>query len=392
LDVSEEVDFLSRLVEIDTDANTKAGYVECSNLIRAEAEKLGLRTRVYDAQDLSDDKKPRPNVIVDLDVGADQTILLAAHYDVVPAGTGWRHHPFQTEIVGDRVYGRGTSDDKGAIVAALSAMDELSHTKGKVNLSLLATPDEEVGGRLGLGYLVNEVGIGGDAVVILDAGPEVISVGASGVVWGRVLAKGRQGHAGYPHKALNAIDLGLPLLVRLSRYSKVREKARSRILAPPGSPHKFIHGRFSLTMLRSGDKENIIPGLCEARFDLRINPDEDSAKAKRDFKVYFSKLVRKQRVRASLEFTATNPNYFTDPAEHVVKSFLRAVKLTSGRSLPVAGEFGGNDGHYFARAGVPVVCFGLSRSDCGVHGVDEFVYVKDLALVKKAIINLCKVW
>lgn len=66
------------------------------------------------------------------------------------------------ELVGDRAYGRGTSDDKGAIAVAFSAMKELSQMKGRVNISLLVTPDEEVGGKLGLGYLVNEVGIKGD--------------------------------------------------------------------------------------------------------------------------------------------------------------------------------------------------------------------------------------
>lgn len=116
---------------------------------------------------MSDDKKPRPNVVIDLDTGAEETILLAAHYDVVPAGTGWKLSPFKMEVVGDRAYGRGTSDDKGAIVAALCAMKEISQVKSKVNLSFLVTPDEEVGGRLGLGYLVNEIGITGDAAVIL---------------------------------------------------------------------------------------------------------------------------------------------------------------------------------------------------------------------------------
>ena len=387
-----ELDFLSRIVAVDTDATTKTGYVECSDLIREEAEKLGLRTRTYDSRDLSDDKKPRPNIAVDLDVGADETILLAAHYDVVPAGNGWKHSPFQMEVVGDHAYGRGTSDDKGAIAAALSAMGDLTQTKNKVNISFLISPDEEVGGRLGLGYLVNEVGVRGDAAVILDAGSEAISIGASGVVWGKVVVKGRQGHAGYPYRAINAISESLPLLERLAKYSRVREKVRSRIPAPPGSPHRFIYGRFSLTMLKAGEKENIIPGLCEARFDLRVNPDEDINKAKRHFRTYFSKLVREQKVKASLEFTATNPNYFTDPNESIVKKLLHAVEATSGKLLPVAGELGGNDGHYFARSGIPVVCYGPMRSGCRFHGVDEFVRIKDLVLTKRTIVNLCERW
>jgi acetylornithine deacetylase/succinyl-diaminopimelate desuccinylase family protein len=392
MNASYEVDLLSRLVAIESNAITKSGYFECSELVRREAEELGLRTRIYDSRDFSDDKKTRPNVVIDLDVGADETVLLAAHYDVVPAGTGWKRCPFKMELVGDRAYGRGTSDDKGAIAAAFSAMKELSQMKGRVNISLLVTPDEEVGGKLGLGYLVNEVGIKGDAAVILDSGPEMVSIGASGVVWGKVLIRGKQGHAGYPHLAINAIDASLPLLQRVAEYSKIREKIRSRIPAPPGSPHNFVYGRFSLTMLKSGEKENIVPGLCEARFDMRVNPDEDVADAKRKFRRYFSRLVRTQRVRASLEFIQSNSSYFTDPNDPVVKRFLDAVRLTTRKTLPLAGELGGNDGHYFARAGIPVVCFGPSRSDTRVHGVDEFVYINDLINTRKTIVNLCKHW
>jgi len=392
MDTSYELDLLSHLVQIDTNANTKTGYVKCSELIRKEAQELGMRTRIYDSGDHCDDKKRRPNVVVDLDVGADETILLATHYDTVPEGTGWKHAPFKMEVVGNCAFGRGTSDDKGAIVSALSAMKELSHNHSRVNLTLLATPDEEVGGRLGIGYLVNEVGVRGDAAIVLDTSSEMISIGASGVILGSITVKGKQGHGGYPHMAVNAINLSLPLLQQLRRYSKLRENIRSNVPAPPGSPYKFIRGRFSLTMLRSGEKENIIPGLCEARFDLRVNPDEDLTKVRRGFGRYFERLVRNQGVKARLDFIEMNEGYFTDPSERLVRRLVDAVNAVSGKSPPLAGELGGNDGRYFAAVGIPVVGFGPSRSDTRFHGVDEFVHVKDLMLVKNTIVNLCTNW
>ena len=392
MEMSHELSLLSRLVQIDTDANTKVGYVDCAELIRKEAEDIGLKTQVYDSRDMSEDKKPRPCIVGDLDVGAEQRVLFAMHYDVVAAGTGWKQSPFQMRVVGERAFGRGTSDDKGAIVAALSAMKELLHTRSRVNVSLLITPDEEIGGRLGLGYLVNEVGVRGDAAVVLDSSPEAVSIGASGIVWGKVLVKGKQGHAGAPHRALNAINMSIPLLQGLSEYSKTRERHTSRIPAPPNSPHKFIHGRFSITILRSGEKENIIPGVCEARFDLRTNPDENASEAKRELNRYFRKLTHRFHLKASLEYTQTNPSYFTSPKQPIVKKFVAAVKSTSGRTPRIAGEFGGNDGHYFAKHGIPVVCYGPSRADNRFHGVDEFVYIKDLDLTKRTIINLCREW
>jgi len=393
LELSREIDFLSRLVEIDTDSNLKTGYVACADVIKKEAESIGLRTEVYDSVDVAADKKPRPNVIARLDVGARETVLLATHYDVVAAGTGWRHDPFKLAVEGDKAFGRGAADDKSAIVCAMSALRELKERTPRANAILLACPDEEVGGELGLGYAVNHANVRGDAAIVIDASPAVVSIGASGILWGKVVVKGKQGHAGYPQLAKNAIDEALPFLQRLSKYAKIRERIRSKILAPPGSPHKQIWGRFTLTMLNAGEKENIIPGECEARFDMRVCPDENYERAKKDLERYFKKLRSAQGVKATLEFTQQTPsNYFTDPKHPIVARFARAASEAFGRRIPVAGELGGNDGHFFSKVGIPVISFGPIRDDCRFHGVDEFVYLKDIELVKKTLVNLICDW
>ena len=393
MSLTSEIDLLSRLVEVNSDSNLKTGYVECANLIRREIEALGLEVTVHDSAELSTDKKPRPNVVGKLDAGAEETVLIATHYDVVPAGAGWSRDPFKLTVEGDRAFGRGAADDKGAIVSVIKALRQLVTMKAGANVVFLASPDEEVGGELGLGYLVNHVKIRGDAGIIVDSSPSVVSIGASGLLWGKITVKGKQGHAAYPHIAENAIEKAIPFLGELARYSKVREKVKSKISAPPGSPHKKIWGRFSLTMLNAGAKENIIPGECEARFDLRVCPDEDYESAKRNFAEYFEKVRAACKVDASLEYTRQYPsNYFTDPSHPFVKQFCRAVEKALGQEVPVAAELGGNDGRYFAKVGIPVVCFGPLREECRFHGVDEFVYLSDIELVSRTLVNLIRDW
>jgi len=393
LELSREIELLSRLVEINSDANLKTGYVECADLIRKEVEAIGLKTETYDSAELSADKKPRPNVVARLDVGAEQTILIATHYDVVPAGSGWRHEPFKLTIEGNRAFGRGAADNKGAIVSVVGALRQLKTTKPRANVLFLASPEEEVGGELGLGYLVNHVKIRGDAAIVVDSSPTVVSIGASGLLWGKITVKGKQGHAAYPHIAENAVEKAIPLLQEISKYAKIREKVRSKIMAPPGSPHKQIWGRFALTMLSAGVKENVIPGECEARFDLRVCPDENYEAAKRNFTKYFGKVRSAYKADATLEYTRKEPsNYFTDPKHPLVKRFCRAARKALGREIPIAGELGGNDGRYFARVGIPVVCFGPLREECRFHGIDEFVYLKDIELVSRTLVNLMRDW
>ena len=277
-------------------------------------------------------------------------------------------------------------------MAALSALYRLG-ARSRINLALVASPDEEVGGEFGIGYLLNHNYINGDGAVILDASPEMVSVGASGVVWGRIVVKGKQGHAGYPHKACNAIEAALPFLNDLREYSKIREKVRSRILAPPGSPHKYIWGRFSITILKAGEKENIIPGLCEARFDLRVCPDEDYSAARQNLKEYFDRLLARHKIDATLELQKHRfSNYHTDAKHPLVRNFQKAASIVAKKRLKICGELGGNDGHFFAKKGIPVISFGTNRIECNFHGADEFVYLNDIKLVEKTVVNFASLY
>ncbi|MCQ2452152.1 MAG: M20 family metallopeptidase [Oscillospiraceae bacterium] len=77
----------------------------------------------------------------------DEIIGIAGHLDVVPAGEGWDTDPFTMALKGDRVYGRGVSDDKGGVVAALYAMKQLrdSGLKPTKRIRLIMGTAEETG-------------------------------------------------------------------------------------------------------------------------------------------------------------------------------------------------------------------------------------------------------
>lgn len=58
-----------------------------------------------------------------IEMGCGEDVIgILTHLDVVPAGDGWKTEPYYATIMNDRIYGRGTSDDKGAFVATLFAM------------------------------------------------------------------------------------------------------------------------------------------------------------------------------------------------------------------------------------------------------------------------------
>ena len=104
----------------------------------ADCEKFGLKTQIFDGYaghaDLGDGNTR-------------DALAILAHLDVVPVGDGWTKKPFGGERIDGKIYGRGTSDDKGPAVAALYAMRAVKEAgvplRRKVRLILGC--DEECG-------------------------------------------------------------------------------------------------------------------------------------------------------------------------------------------------------------------------------------------------------
>jgi succinyl-diaminopimelate desuccinylase len=391
-DTDYELELLTKLVSLDTDSNEKRNYVECSKVISDEAKRIGLDVEILDGRTvLKNDDRPRPNVVISLNKNSDTTLILVTHYDIVPPGEGWTHDPFKITVEDGKAYGRGSSDDKSAIVACFAALAKLKEDESAdVNLKLLVTCDEEVGGDAGIEYLTNIVKIKGDAALIVDSGPEFVSCGASGVIWGKLKIKGKQGHAGYPHKAVNAIEEALKIISSLQEYRKKLYSKKSRLAPPPDSPEKRIWRRLSVTMVHAGEKENIIPGECEVRFDLRALPEDDIDELKSATADFIASEARKKNVDTSFEIVHTISGYYTEPGHPLVRSLAEAVKKVLGQELPICADLGGNDGSFLAKIQIPVACFGPLREGTNYHGLDEFVHLSDIAFVRDVIVNMCQ--
>ncbi len=386
-----ELDLLSKMVEIDTESVSKKGYDKCASVIIEEAKRNGLDVEIIDGEKGAKDGLSRPNIIITLDAGSDVTLLLESHFDVVPPGPNWTYPPFKLTVKGEKAYGRGSADNKSGIAAAMSALKKLKKEKNlDINLKLIAGVDEEISGRYGVDYVMSDYGLKGDAALVVDAGMENLYIGASGVLWGKITVEGKQGHAGYPFKAKNAISQALKLISVLEPYKKIVEKRESILHAPPEAPRKFVWGRYSITMIRGGEKENVIPGTCEVRFDRRLLPEEPIDQAEKELRDFFQRAVEETGCKASLEFTNKLSGYYTSKDLVFVQTVSENIKKTMGKTLSLAGELGGNDGTFFAKNGIPVICFGTIRADTHYHGVDEFVYLEDITRVRDLIVNLGK--
>ena len=142
-------EFLRALREIIAiDSSTKAGAVECLHRVLEMAEKMGFRTGNLD------------DMVGWAEYGdGEELVAVLGHLDVVPVGDGWTKPPFGGVIENGRLYGRGAIDDKGPILAALFALDEIrrSGVKPGRRVRVLFGTEEETGTR-DMEYYVNHGG------------------------------------------------------------------------------------------------------------------------------------------------------------------------------------------------------------------------------------------
>jgi acetylornithine deacetylase/succinyl-diaminopimelate desuccinylase-like protein len=239
----------------------KPNYRRAADAIVRAARARGLSTVLYDP--LADPTAegefhnvPRPNVVVDLDRGAKETVLILAHFDVVPIPAEqrarWASPPHAlTHRRDGRLYGRGSNDDLGSgIVASLLALGRLAEDDALPrNVRLLACCDEETGGVGGIEALLahdaalppGDPGrfVRGDVALIPDGSPHT-TAGSSGVAFLEASFSG-------PVPLREAVAYG-QVLVGLDALAR---GWRSTFASPDwpdrGAPEPVITGRASVT-------------------------------------------------------------------------------------------------------------------------------------------------
>lgn len=186
------------------------------------------------------------------------TLLLNAHIDTVKPVASWTRGPFKPEREGDRLYGLGSNDCGGGLMALLQVFIRLRDCRDLAyNLVYLASCEEEVSGANGFSLALPQlphidVAIVGEPTGLMPAIAEKGLMVIDGV------AHGKSGHAAR-NEGVNAIYEALDDLVWLRdyKYNKV-----SPLLGPT---------KMSVTVLNAGTQHNVVPDECRFVIDVRTN-------------------------------------------------------------------------------------------------------------------------
>ncbi|PZX48000.1 succinyldiaminopimelate desuccinylase [Roseinatronobacter thiooxidans] len=310
--------------------------------------------------------------------GHPKTFGFNGHTDVVPLGhpADWTRAPFGGEQAEGRIWGRGACDMKSGVAAfAAAAVDFVRDTPPDGAVILAITGDEEGPGHDGTIAILDWMAAQGEAMAACIVGeptcPEqmgdMIKIGRRGSMTVHVTAKGKQGHAAYPHRARNPLPALVAYLDTLARFE-----------LDQGSAH-FDPSTLALTTIDVGNPaSNVIPATARATLNIRFNDLHSGASLSDRLRAEADKISKDSGIELDLEVHISGESFLTPPGP-LSELVSRAVAAECGIT-PRLSTSGGTSDARFVKDHCPVVEFGLVGSS--MHQVDEFAEIAQIHQLK----------
>ena len=185
------------------------------------------------------------------------TILLNAHIDTVKPASGYTRDPFTPEIEDGCLYGLGSNDDGGSLIALLETYSRLIQKEQPYRLIFSATAEEEVSGKGGLDLILSELGRIDFGVMGEPTGMRM-AVAERGLMVLDCTAYGKSGHAAR-NEGVNAIYKAIEDIQWFKSHSFDRVS-------------DFLGAvKMSVTQINAGTQHNVVPDKCTFVVDVRPN-------------------------------------------------------------------------------------------------------------------------
>jgi acetylornithine deacetylase/succinyl-diaminopimelate desuccinylase-like protein len=382
----EQTRYLQELVRVPTD--TPPG----NNAPHAErtAEMLGMmgftaeRHKVPDAVVKAAGLQSITNLIVRHRFGDGPTIALNAHGDVVPPGDGWTKHPYRAEVIDGKLYGRASAVSKSDFATYTYALRALIDSGAKLRgaVELHFTYDEEFGGELGPGWLLN-LGLTQPDVLIAAGFSYQVVVAHNGCLQLEVTLHGLASHAAYPDTGVDALQAANKLLTALYAHNDV---LRTRLSKVAGIHHPYLNvGR-----IEGGTNTNVIPGKVTLKLDRRMIPEEDAAHVEAEVRALITTTVEPcPGIRLEIKRLLLAQSLQASPSNHaLVAALQRHAQALFGEEIPVSGTPLYTDVRLYGALGIPCAIYGAGPRtvlESNAKRADEHLVLEDLRRATKVI-------
>ncbi|MEE4693413.1 M20/M25/M40 family metallo-hydrolase [Pseudomonas alliivorans] len=348
-----------QLVGVDTGTGQAPGLKTVSALLVERLKALGAEVTTTPATPSAGD-----NIVGTIKGNGSRSFLLMVHYDTVFGPGTAAKRPFRQD--GERAYGPGVADAKGGVAMILHSLKLLQDQgfKDFGTLTVLFNPDEETGSS-GSKNIIAELARQHDYVFSYEPpDKDAVTVATNGINGVILDVKGKSSHAGSaPEAGRNAaIELAHQMLQ----------------LKDLGDPAKGT--TVNWTLIKGGEKRNIIPSSASAEADMRYSDLGESDRVIADAqRIVQKKLIDGTEVSVRLE--KGRPPLAKNPGSEQLAKTAQTLYGKIGRKIePIAMRFGTDAGYaYVPGSEKPAVLETMGVVGAGLHADDEYIELSSIA-------------
>lgn len=415
---NEAISYLQQYIRINT-VNPPGNEIEGAKFLKSILDKESIKSEIFE---------PSPNrgnlVAILKGNGEKRPLLLLNHIDVVPVEREqWDVDPFSAIIKDSYLYGRGALDDKsmGIVETMVLLILKREGIQLKRDIIMLASADEETGGKWGVGWAIENIPFLKESEFALNEGGYIIldedgipnryevSCGQKIILQLQLKALGTSGHASMPHhdnpnikliKALNSIinwetpykilpmvkEFFHKLAPKQPPYERSLFEDIDKALLDPSFATWFtsnpiynamVRNTLSLTILQSGSKVNVIPAEARASVDCRLLPGT----SKDDF---LNEVKKRVGDEIEVEVIGESQSIPPSPMDTEFISALENFILKNDPNCPLVPLLlpGATDSRYLREKGISTYDFCTFKLKEGeilrVHGNNERISLENL--------------
>ena len=348
------LDLLKSIVNIDSGSGDVAGGKQVEEILAAQLKSSGAEVRYEPAE------APNlpPNLVAVFHGTGKAKILIIAHIDTVFGPGTVAKRPFSIE--GDRAHGPGVGDEKAGVVNAVIALKILHDLgfKNYASITLLLDDSEELGSP-GSTALIKTLATQNDVEFNMEPGdpPDAITVWRKGGGDISIQVKGRPAHAGMaPQNGRNAaVELVHQLGALEGRF-----------------PHSGDGITVNLTVIKAGDRSNIIPDLAEATLDVRFRKIEDFYAVLAKIKSGLAPAIVPDTTITVTEDGSTYPPLTENSQIDVLGARAQAIYAELDKKLALSGNGGASESAVAMSVGTPALD-GLGYVGSAFHTDHEWI-------------------
>lgn len=350
---------VEQLVNVDTGTGQEPGLKTVSALLVERLEALGAKVETSPASPSAGD-----NIVGTFKGTGTKSFLLMVHYDTVFLPGTAAKRPFKVE--GERAYGPGVADAKGGVAMILHSLKLLQDDKfdGFGTLTVLFNPDEETGSA-GSKTIIAELARKHDYVFSYEPpDKDAVTVATNGINGVMLEVKGKSSHAGSaPEAGRNA---AMELAHQMLQLKDLGDPAKGTTV--------------NWTMVKAGDKRNIIPASASAEADMRYSDLSESDRVLADAqRLVQKKLIDDTEVTVRLD-KGRPPLARNASSEQLAKQAQALYARIDRKIEPIAMRFGTDAGYaYVPGSDKPAVLETMGVVGAGLHADDEYIELSSIA-------------